>query len=119
MPADFQSRQEAFRAGLQQAMGAPIWVLFAGMIGFGAMANTLGFNVWLATLTSLLVFALPGQVVLLEMLSTGAAPLTHNGPFRSGVRCPAARAPLYTATFCDRPAANALMLSNAVPKYNS
>jgi predicted branched-subunit amino acid permease len=76
MAPDFQSRQEAFRAGLKQAMGAPILVLFAGMIGFGAMANTLGFSVWLAMLTSLLVFALPGQVVLFEMLTTGASALT-------------------------------------------
>jgi predicted branched-subunit amino acid permease len=74
-PEAFQSRQDAFRAGLRQAMGAPMLVLFAGMIGFGAMANTLGFSVGLAVLTSLLVFALPGQVVMLEMLSTGASAL--------------------------------------------
>ena len=76
MAPDFQSRREAFQAGLKQALGAPMLVLFAGMIGFGAMANTLGFSALLAMLTSLLVFALPGQVVLFEMLSAGASALT-------------------------------------------
>ncbi len=76
MAPDFQSRQEAFQAGLKQALGAPMLVLFAGMVGFGAMANTLGFSALLAMLTSLLVFALPGQVVLFEMLSAGASAVT-------------------------------------------
>ena len=75
-PESFQSRQDAFRAGLRQALGAPMLVLFAGMIGFGAMAKTLGFSIWLPLFTSLLVFALPGQVVMLEMLTTGASALT-------------------------------------------
>jgi predicted branched-subunit amino acid permease len=76
MPLVFQSRQAAFQAGLKQALGAPMLVLFAGMVGFGAMAKTLGFGIWLPMLASVLVFALPGQVVLFEMLSTGASALT-------------------------------------------
>ena len=31
MAPDFQSRQEAFQAGLKQALGAPMLVLFAGI----------------------------------------------------------------------------------------
>lgn len=76
MPQSFASRQDAFHAGLKQALGAPMLVLFAGMIGFGAMAKALDFGLWLTLLTSFLVFALPGQVVLFEMLSTGASALT-------------------------------------------
>ncbi len=48
-------------------------VLLAGMIGFGAMGHTGGVSAWVAGLTSLLMFALPGQVVLLEMLISGSS----------------------------------------------
>ena len=54
-------------------MGAPVLVLFAGMIGFGAMARTQGFDAWMTGLTSLLMFALPGQVVMLEMFISGSS----------------------------------------------
>lgn len=48
-------------------------VLFAGMVGFGAMGRTHGFDPWVTGLTSLLMFALPGQVVMLEMLISGSS----------------------------------------------
>jgi len=59
--------------GIKDAMGAPVLVLFAGMIGFGAMARTQGFDAWMTGLTSLLMFALPGQVVMLEMFISGSS----------------------------------------------
>ena len=48
-------------------------VLFAGMVGFGAMGRSHGFDAWMTGLTSLLMFALPGQVVLMEMVITGSS----------------------------------------------
>ncbi|PQA84344.1 branched-chain amino acid ABC transporter permease [Limnohabitans sp. TS-CS-82] len=69
----FSTRREAFVQGLKDALGAPVLVLFAGMIGFGAMGQTHGFDAWMTGLTSLLMFALPGQVVLLEMLISGSS----------------------------------------------
>lgn len=54
-------------------MGAPVLVLFAGMVGFGAMGRTQGFDAWMTGLTSLLMFALPGQVVMLEMFISGSS----------------------------------------------
>lgn len=48
-------------------------VLFAGMIGFGAMGHTNGISAWVTGLSSLLMFALPGQVVLLEMMISGSS----------------------------------------------
>ncbi|OYY19845.1 MAG: AzlC family protein [Burkholderiales bacterium 35-55-47] len=54
-------------------MGAPVLVLFAGMVGFGAMGRTHGFDAWMTGLTSLLMFALPGQVVMLEMFISGSS----------------------------------------------
>ena len=69
----FANRREAFWRGIHDALGAPVLVLFAGMIGFGAMGRTHGFDAWMTGLTSLLMFALPGQVVMLEMLISGSS----------------------------------------------
>lgn len=69
----FANRRKAFWQGIRDALGAPVLVLFAGMVGFGAMGHTHGFDVWVTGLTSLLMFALPGQVVMLEMLISGSS----------------------------------------------
>ena len=66
----FKNRREAFWAGIRDATGAPAMVLFAGMVGFGAMGKTNDMDVWFTTATSFFMFALPGQVVLLEMAIT-------------------------------------------------
>jgi len=69
----FKSRHDAFWSGIKAAAGAPAMVLFAGMVGFGAMGKTNGFDIWFTTATSFFMFALPGQVVLLEMAITGSS----------------------------------------------
>jgi predicted branched-subunit amino acid permease len=71
----FQSPREAFWKGIRDAAGAPAMVLFAGMVGFGAMGRTNGLDIWFTTFTSFFMFALPGQVVLLEMATTGSSVL--------------------------------------------
>ncbi len=69
----FESRTEAFWGGVLKASGAPAMVLFAGMVGFGAMGKTNSLDVWFTTLCSFFMFALPGQVVLLEMIVSGSS----------------------------------------------
>ena len=69
----FANRREAFWQGIRDALGAPVLVLFAGMVGFGAMGHTHGFDAWMTGLTSVLMFALPGQVVMLEMFISGSS----------------------------------------------
>jgi predicted branched-subunit amino acid permease len=69
----FSSREDAFWSGVRQAVGPPAIVLFAGMVGFGAMGKTSGLDVWFTSLTSVFMFALPGQVVLFEMALTGSS----------------------------------------------
>jgi predicted branched-subunit amino acid permease len=69
----FANRREAFWQGIRDALGAPVLVLFAGMVGFGAIGHTHGFDAWMTGLTSLLMFALPGQVVMLEMFISGSS----------------------------------------------
>lgn len=74
-PQRYTSRKHAFWSGFRHAAGAPAMVLFAGMVGFGAMAKTNNIDMWFTSLSSLLMFALPGQVVLLEMAITGSSVL--------------------------------------------
>ena len=69
----FKNQNEAFWGGVREASGAPAMVLFAGMVGFGAMGKTNGIDVWFTTLSSFFMFALPGQVVLMEMVISGSS----------------------------------------------
>jgi predicted branched-subunit amino acid permease len=62
--------------GVKDAFGAPAAILFAGMLGFGAMGQANGLDVWLTSATSFFMFALPGQVVLVEMLVLSASGVT-------------------------------------------
>ncbi len=69
----FKNQRDAFWGGVREGAAAPAMVLFAGMVGFGAMGKTNGLDIWFTTFTSFFMFALPGQVVLLEMVITGSA----------------------------------------------
>ena len=69
----FSSNRDAFRAGARDAFGVPAAILFAGMIGFGALGNANGLSLQITTATSILMYALPGQVVFVEMIVLGAS----------------------------------------------
>jgi predicted branched-subunit amino acid permease len=60
---------------VKESIGVPSMVLAAGYLGFGALANGSGFPLWAALLSTLTIFALPGQLAMLEMSIAGAAPL--------------------------------------------
>ncbi|MEN9931371.1 MAG: hypothetical protein RL604_1618 [Pseudomonadota bacterium] len=62
--------------GAKDAFGAPAAILFAGMLGFGAMGQANGLDIWVTSATSFFMFALPGQVVLVEMLVLSASGVT-------------------------------------------
>ena len=64
-----------FRAGVRDAIGVPAAVLAAGMIGFGAFALEHGLSLGLALACTVGIWALPGQIVLLEMHAGGASGL--------------------------------------------
>lgn len=63
----FASRRAAWQGGMRDALGAPVVILFAGMVGFGALGRNVGLDVGWLTLMSALIYALPGQLVLVEM----------------------------------------------------
>lgn len=46
-------------------------VLAAGYLGFGALANGNGFPLWAALLSTATIFALPGQLAMVEMALAG------------------------------------------------
>ncbi len=72
MNSSLPTDRDAVLAGVRDASGVPAAVLAAGMIGFGAFSLEYGFSIWLALACTAGIWALPGQVVLLETISSGA-----------------------------------------------
>ena len=69
----FLTKNIAFRQGVNDALKAPVLILIAGMIGFGAAGKNYDIDIFFTTLTTFFIFALPGQLVLLEMVASGAS----------------------------------------------
>lgn len=65
--------RQALRAGAREALGVPAAVLGAGFIGYGSLAADAGYPVALTLLATFAIWALPGQLVLMEMQAAGAA----------------------------------------------
>lgn len=61
-----------FREGVLDAAGIPALVLAAGYMGFGALAAGNGLSLAGTLLSTLFIWALPGQLILIEMHSLGA-----------------------------------------------
>jgi predicted branched-subunit amino acid permease len=62
----------ALRRGAAEAAGVPAAVLAAGYLGFGALAAAHGVPVAFAVAATALIWALPAQIILLEMDAMGA-----------------------------------------------
>ena len=65
-------RRQALKRGARDALGSPMLVLLAGMLAYGSVAHQQGLDVWITSLGSVFIFALPGQIVMQEMLIAGA-----------------------------------------------
>ena len=63
---------EGWRLGIREAFATPAWVLGVGYIGYGSLAQSQGFNALHAGLSTLFIWALPGQLILVEMHTLGA-----------------------------------------------
>ncbi len=61
-----------FRNGVREAFGPSAAVMTAGFIGFGALASDSGMPFWIAALATALMWALPGQIILAEMVAAKA-----------------------------------------------
>jgi len=62
----------AFRTGVRESFGVPGGVLAATYIGFGALAFSGGIPVWVVIASTITIWALPGQLVMVEMWQIGA-----------------------------------------------
>jgi predicted branched-subunit amino acid permease len=68
----FGSKQAAFRGGVRLSLGVPVLALGASYLGFGALVRESGFSLWQGLFSSATTFALPGQVLLVELYAVGA-----------------------------------------------
>lgn len=62
-----------FLRGLRDALGSPTFLLMTTMLGIGGLARDVGFPVWAGTLSTLLVWAGPAQVILFGAIGSGAS----------------------------------------------
>lgn len=65
--------RRAFLTGAREALGVPAAVLGAGFVGYGSLAADAGYSVWMTLAATFAIWALPGQLVLMEMQASGAA----------------------------------------------
>ena len=66
------SARGAFFRGAIEVPSTPAFVLLMTFIGFGALARESGLDLGQAVFTSAVIFALPGQVVLVDQIAQGA-----------------------------------------------
>jgi predicted branched-subunit amino acid permease len=65
-------RGSAFLQGAREAAGIPAAVLIAGYLGFGALAAAQDVPLAIAAASTAVIWALPGQLIFVEMSSLGA-----------------------------------------------
>lgn len=64
--------KESLQYGIMAGLKGPVPVLIAGMIGFGAMGHGAGLSLFQSTMISFAIYALPGQIVFVEMMMMGS-----------------------------------------------
>jgi predicted branched-subunit amino acid permease len=62
-----------WRLGVRDAFGIPAAILAAGFIGYGSLAEEYGLSIAHSVFASVAIWALPGQLILIEMHGIGAA----------------------------------------------
>ena len=68
----YPTPRAALMAGARDALGAPIAVLAAGYVGYGALASGFDFPLLVIVASVLVIWALPGQLIMLEMYAVNA-----------------------------------------------
>ncbi len=67
-----EAAHSAFKQGALDAAGIPVLVLAAGYVGFGALAAGHGLSFIGTLICTIFIWALPGQLILVEMHTLGA-----------------------------------------------
>lgn len=86
MPRIPQQHRAPLWLGVRHAFGVPGIAVFSSMFGFGAFAKANGFDFVLAVMTTLGLWALPGQVVFAELYHTGSLLVVFLGVFFANAR---------------------------------
>ncbi|MEQ8193791.1 MAG: AzlC family ABC transporter permease, partial [Rhodospirillales bacterium] len=58
---------------MRTAMGIPIIALSSSYLGFGSLIRDNDLSIWLGVFSTLMTWALPGQVAMVELYGTGAS----------------------------------------------
>jgi predicted branched-subunit amino acid permease len=75
-PDTIPTTAAVFFAGVRSALTSVFFLVLAGTyIGIGALAHDFDLSVWWLTLSTLLVWASPAQVILVSTFGAGAAPV--------------------------------------------
>jgi len=72
----FASGKAAFWQGVVNAFGTPALILYTAQTGFGSLARESGLSLWITTLAPAIIWALPGQVVFVELFGLGVSVFT-------------------------------------------
>jgi len=59
--------------GLRDAVGLPVVLLITTMLGIGGLVRDIGYPAWAGTLSTLLIWAGPAQVILFGAVAAGAS----------------------------------------------
>ncbi len=70
-PHGYGSSRRALAGGLRAALGVPALALGASYLGFGALVRQSGLEVWHGLLSTATAWALPGQILLVELYALG------------------------------------------------
>ena len=71
LPSTTPTTAQAARQGIRDALGMPMVVLLASMTAFGSLARESGLSLELALASTIGVWALPGQIVFVELYAAG------------------------------------------------
>ena len=75
-PGPFTSSAAAFFGGVKSASLSVFFPVICGTyVGIGALTHGFGLSAWWLTLSTVLIWAGPAQVILVSALGTGAAPI--------------------------------------------
>lgn len=72
VPLKYPTVREAFWGGVREAAGVPMLIMGASFSGFGSMIKDMDWSVWHAVYSTFSTWALPGQIAMAEMASSGA-----------------------------------------------
>lgn len=72
VPYENLSTFEAVQRGIRDAIGMPLLVLLCSMTAFGSLAREGGLTLDIALASTIGVWALPGQIVFVELHATGS-----------------------------------------------